>query len=131
MTYQPLPHVQVLDRVTAAHEKLEFGDAGRTFYDFFWAQYADWYIESAKTRLYSSDPAVSQTTRKVGWSLLPSGFEMCPWACLVPQAPQLLCQAILYLKACHAANTSPYASDPDVSLITSKLGALCSSAHAD
>ena len=60
-----LPLAQVLDRVTAAHENLEFGDAGRTFYDFFWAQYADWYIESAKTRLYSSDPAVSQTTRKV------------------------------------------------------------------
>ena len=57
--------VQVLDRVTAAHEKLEFGESGRAFYDFFWAQYADWYIESAKTRLYSSDAAVSQTTRKV------------------------------------------------------------------
>ena len=57
--------MQVLDRVTAAHEKLEFGESGRVFYDFFWAQYADWYIESAKTRLYSSDAAVSQTTRKV------------------------------------------------------------------
>ncbi len=57
--------MQVLDRVTAAHEKLEFGESGRAFYDFFWAQYADWYIESAKTRLYSSDAAVSQTTRKV------------------------------------------------------------------
>ncbi len=62
--------MQVLDRVTAAHEKLEFGESGRAFYDFFWAQYADWYIESAKTRLYSSDAAVSQTTRKV-CALLP------------------------------------------------------------
>ena len=51
--------------MTAAHEKLEFGESGRAFYDFFWAQYADWYIESAKTRLYSNDAAVSQTTRKV------------------------------------------------------------------
>jgi len=57
--------LQVLDRVTAAHEKLEFGESGRAFYDFFWAQYADWYIESAKTRLYSSDPEIAQTTRKV------------------------------------------------------------------
>ena len=54
-----------MDRVTAAHEKLEFGESGRAFYDFFWAQYADWYIESAKTRLYSSDPEIAQTTRKV------------------------------------------------------------------
>ena len=51
--------------MTAAHEKLEFGESGRAFYDFFWAQYADWYIESAKTRLYSNNAAVSQTTRKV------------------------------------------------------------------
>lgn len=57
--------MQVLGRVTVANEKLEFGESGRAFYDFFWAQYADWYIESAKTRLYSSDVAVSQTTRKV------------------------------------------------------------------
>lgn len=57
--------MQVLDRVTAAHEKLEFGESGRAFYDFFWAQYADWYIESAKTRLYSRDPEIAQTTRKV------------------------------------------------------------------
>lgn len=55
----------MLDRVTAANEKLEFGESGRAFYDFFWSQYADWYIESAKTRLYSSDSATSQITKKV------------------------------------------------------------------
>ncbi|CAL8463583.1 g3117 [Coccomyxa elongata] len=56
---------QVVDRVTAAHEKLEFGETGRAFYDFFWSQFADWYIESAKTRLYGDDAEAAQTTRAV------------------------------------------------------------------
>jgi valyl-tRNA synthetase len=55
----------VVDRVTAAHEKLEFGETGRAFYDFFWSQFADWYIESAKPRLYGSDVTAAQTTRAV------------------------------------------------------------------
>jgi valyl-tRNA synthetase len=57
---------QVVDRITAAHERLDFGETGRAFYDFFWAQFADWYIESAKPRLYNAaDPAAQQTTRAV------------------------------------------------------------------
>ena len=57
---------QVVDRITAAHERLDFGETGRAFYDFFWAQFADWYIESAKPRLYDgADPAAQQTTRAV------------------------------------------------------------------
>ena len=55
----------MVDRVTAAHEKLEFGETGRAFYDFFWSQFADWYIESAKTRLYSDDAQAAHTTRAV------------------------------------------------------------------
>ncbi|EIE27636.1 valyl-tRNA synthetase [Coccomyxa subellipsoidea C-169] len=56
---------QVVDRVTAAHERLEFGETGRAFYDFFWSQYADWYIESAKTRLYGADADAAASTRAV------------------------------------------------------------------
>lgn len=56
--------------MTAAHEKPEFGETGRAFYDFFWSQFADWYIESAKSRLYSSDPQAAQTARAVRLSIL-------------------------------------------------------------
>ncbi|HWQ28551.1 MAG TPA: valine--tRNA ligase [Dehalococcoidia bacterium] len=31
--------------------RFEFGEAGRQVYDFFWNEYADWYIEMAKIRL--------------------------------------------------------------------------------
>ena len=59
------PARQVVDRVTAAQERLDFGEAGRAVYDFFWSQFADWYIEAAKTRLYGGDAAAAQTTRAV------------------------------------------------------------------
>ena len=51
--------------MTAAQERLDFGEAGRAMYDFFWSQFADWYIEAAKTRLYGGDAAVARSTRAV------------------------------------------------------------------
>lgn len=36
-------------------ERYDFGEAGRLLYDFVWSEYADWYIEAAKARLYSED----------------------------------------------------------------------------
>lgn len=64
----PLPECWVVsklhmlvDTVTASYDKFFFGDVGRELYDFFWADFADWYIEASKARLYNSDdaPAVS------------------------------------------------------------------------
>ena len=53
------------DRVTAAHDRLDFGEAGRGVVDHFWGEFADWYVEAAKTRLYGADPAAAATTRAV------------------------------------------------------------------
>ena len=53
---------QVEDSVTAAHDRFDFGEAGRLLYDFFWLQFADWYIEAAKTRLYGDDKAAAAST---------------------------------------------------------------------
>jgi valyl-tRNA synthetase len=79
---------QVVDRVTAAHEKLDFGETGRAFYDFFWSQFADWYIESAKARLYSTDAHAAQRAREVRKPLL---LQTCVLA--------LACRAVLPLLA--------------------------------
>jgi len=35
----------------------EFGETARALYDFFWNEFCDWYIELAKGRLQSGDPA--------------------------------------------------------------------------
>ncbi|KAK4776247.1 hypothetical protein SAY87_024208 [Trapa incisa] len=44
----------LVDTVTASYDKFFFGDVGREIYDFFWADFADWYIESSKARLYQT-----------------------------------------------------------------------------
>ena len=50
-----------LNRVAAQVDRLmhdyQFGEAQRTIHDFFWHEYADWYIEMAKIRLRSDDDA--------------------------------------------------------------------------
>ncbi|GMN28513.1 hypothetical protein TIFTF001_002077 [Ficus carica] len=57
----PLPECWVIsklhlliDAVTASYDKYFFGDVGRETYDFFWADFADWYIEASKARLKHS-----------------------------------------------------------------------------
>ncbi|KAA8530663.1 hypothetical protein F0562_005403 [Nyssa sinensis] len=58
----PLPECWVVsklhmlvDNVTTSYDKYFFGDAGREIYDFFWGDFADWYIEASKARLYHSE----------------------------------------------------------------------------
>ena len=60
--------VQVVKRSTAAHERYDFGDAGRLLYDFFWGEFADWYIEAAKARLYGEDQQAAAQTRQVSFT---------------------------------------------------------------
>ncbi|KAJ4826696.1 hypothetical protein Tsubulata_023383 [Turnera subulata] len=57
----PLPECWVvsklhilIDVVTASYDKFFFGDVGRETYNFFWSDFADWYIEASKARLYHS-----------------------------------------------------------------------------
>ena len=49
--------LQVVQRSTAAHEKLEMAEAGRLLYDFVWGDFADWYIEvrAGLMGIYSSE----------------------------------------------------------------------------
>jgi len=54
-----------VDRVTALCEKLDFGEAGRTLYDFAWSDFADWYIEASKAATYSGDPGAQRKARAV------------------------------------------------------------------
>uniref|UniRef100_A0A2N9EPP7 valine--tRNA ligase n=1 Tax=Fagus sylvatica TaxID=28930 RepID=A0A2N9EPP7_FAGSY len=44
----------LIDSTTASYDKFFFGDVGRETYDFFWGDFADWYIEASKARLYNS-----------------------------------------------------------------------------
>ncbi len=39
----------------------QYGEAGRQMYDFFWSEFADWYIEIAKTQLAEGGPRARLT----------------------------------------------------------------------
>lgn len=55
--------------VTKEIEGYNLGEAGRKVYEFLWDDYADWYIEISKTRLYEgaggTDPAAAKAARRV------------------------------------------------------------------
>lgn len=34
----------LIDMATASYDKYFFGDVGRETYDFFWGDFADWYV---------------------------------------------------------------------------------------
>ncbi|KAJ1287844.1 hypothetical protein BS78_02G042200 [Paspalum vaginatum] len=53
---------ELIDKVSTSYEKFFFGDAAREIYDFFWGDFADWYIESSKTRLYHSGDKLAAAT---------------------------------------------------------------------
>ncbi|KAL8137600.1 hypothetical protein V2J09_003601 [Rumex salicifolius] len=69
----PLPECWVIsklhllvDSVTTNYEKYFLGDVARETYDFFWGDFADWYVEASKARLYqSADPSSSNMSQAV------------------------------------------------------------------
>jgi valyl-tRNA synthetase len=42
---------QLIHQVDRLFEAYQYGEAGRQIYDFFWSEYADWYLEIAKLQL--------------------------------------------------------------------------------
>ncbi|NLP44416.1 MAG: valine--tRNA ligase [Peptococcaceae bacterium] len=46
---------QTAQKVTAALERFDLGEAGALLYEFIWDEYCDWYIELVKKRLYNKE----------------------------------------------------------------------------
>ncbi len=56
-----LPQIQMnVDRLFAAYQ---YGEAGRQLYEFFWGEFADWYLEIAKLQLDGDEGAAGRTTK--------------------------------------------------------------------
>ena len=57
---------EVIRDVNRLFEKYQFGEAGRQIYDFFWSEFADWYIESAKLQIRKG----GDTAHYTAWTLM-------------------------------------------------------------
>jgi valyl-tRNA synthetase len=56
---------RITGEVTRLIDNYQFGEAGRQLYEFFWSEFADWFIEVAKIRLNSADVRAQATARRV------------------------------------------------------------------
>ena len=54
---------EVINDVERLFSTHQYGEAGRQIYDFFWGDYADWYIEIAKIQLAQGGNAAFNTAR--------------------------------------------------------------------
>jgi valyl-tRNA synthetase len=55
---------QTVETVTRLMDTFQYGEAGRTVYDFFWNEFADWYIELSKLQIGES-PERARTTLQI------------------------------------------------------------------
>jgi valyl-tRNA synthetase len=51
--------LQLIDKVTAYQEEYDFNNAGMTLYNYIWGEFADWYVEASKARLYTQGSSSS------------------------------------------------------------------------
>ncbi|RKD24657.1 valine--tRNA ligase [Ammoniphilus oxalaticus] len=56
---------ETISDVTRLLDQYEFGEAGRSLYNFIWDDLCDWYIEMGKLHLYGEDTAKKKTTQSV------------------------------------------------------------------
>ena len=48
---------ELLTAVETAYREYKFNEVAQRLYDFFWSDYCDWFIEAAKTEIFSDDEA--------------------------------------------------------------------------
>jgi valyl-tRNA synthetase len=130
----PLPERYIISKchdlvasVTNDIENYQLGAAGSKVYEFLWDQYADWYIEISKTRLYEGagggDEAEAQAARRVLVYILDTSLRL-----LHPYMPYVTEQLWHHLprptvdrnRAAHALMVSDWPQmDDETPLVTS------------
>ncbi|MEN3088935.1 MAG: valine--tRNA ligase [Staphylococcus pseudoxylosus] len=67
---------ETIANVTDLSDKYEFGEVGRTLYNFIWDEFCDWYIEMSKIPMNGEDEAQKQVTRSVLTYVLDNTMRM-------------------------------------------------------
>jgi valyl-tRNA synthetase len=58
-------HHRLTGEVTRLLDSFQFGEAGKQVYEFLWSEFADWFIEASKVRLYAEDEEAKATALHV------------------------------------------------------------------
>ncbi len=56
---------ETIDAVEAAYDQYQFNAVAQRLYDFFWSDYCDWFVEAAKTEIFSQDEAKKKSALAV------------------------------------------------------------------
>src|SRR5437667_1417961 len=56
---------ETIDAIEIAHRQYQFNTVAQRLYDFFWSDYCDWFVEAAKTDIFSNDTARKQSALAV------------------------------------------------------------------
>jgi valyl-tRNA synthetase len=56
---------ETIDSLEAAYREYRFNEVAQRLYDFFWNDYCDWFVEAAKTGIFSDDEAKKKSALAV------------------------------------------------------------------
>jgi valyl-tRNA synthetase len=56
---------ETIDAVEAAYREYQFNTVAQRLYDFVWSENCDWFVEAAKTEIFSEDEAKKKSTLAV------------------------------------------------------------------
>src|SRR6202035_1387037 len=56
---------ETIDSLDAAYREYQFNVVAQRLYDFFWSDYCDWFVEAAKTDIFSDDEAKKKSALAV------------------------------------------------------------------
>ena len=56
---------ETIDDIDAAYREYQFNIVAQRLYDFFWSDYCDWFVEAAKTDIFSDDEAKKKSALAV------------------------------------------------------------------
>jgi valyl-tRNA synthetase len=56
---------ETIDAVEAAYREYQFNTVAQRLYDFVWSDYCDWFVEAAKTEIFSENEAKKKSTLAV------------------------------------------------------------------
>jgi valyl-tRNA synthetase len=67
---------ETIDSLEAAYREYRFNEVAQRLYDFFWSDYCDWFVEAAKTDIFSDDEAKKKSALAVMDFILSAVFRL-------------------------------------------------------